>query len=258
MRRGTMSVLRQESGYSQDYISEYLGISRPSYRKLESGEASPTVEQIMKLAQLYKVQPETFIYNKIMRYDVEIGKKQKKQVKQEKMRIDVPQENIEKFKQVLLYILSKVGGKPNVGETVLYKLLYFIDMDYYEKYEEQLMGLVYIKNHYGPTPIEFTKVVEEMIQNGEIQKMTNKQFKYDQKKYIALKEADITQLSALEIEHINDELNRLSDQSASQLTEYSHKDVPWIGAEEGHRIDYESVFYRTRDTSVREYEDEVS
>jgi len=31
--------------------------------------------------------------------------------------------------------------------TVLYKILYFIDFDYYEKYEEQLMGALYIKNN---------------------------------------------------------------------------------------------------------------
>ena len=27
------------------------------------------------------------------------------------------------------------------------------------------MGLTYIKNHYGPTPVEFVKVVEEMKKN---------------------------------------------------------------------------------------------
>ncbi len=45
-----------------------------------------------------------------------------------------------KFKEVLLYILGKVGSLPNVGETVIYKLLYFIDFDYFEMYEEQLIG----------------------------------------------------------------------------------------------------------------------
>ncbi len=48
----------------------------------------------------------------------------------------------------LLYVLNKVGCKYNVGETVLYKLLYFIDFDFYEKYEEQLIGATYVKNHH--------------------------------------------------------------------------------------------------------------
>jgi hypothetical protein len=69
------------------------------------------------------------------------------------LQIRVTQKNLNKFKQVLLYILEKVGSKPNVGETVLNKLLYFIDFDYYEKFEENLMGATYIKNHHGPTPV---------------------------------------------------------------------------------------------------------
>jgi hypothetical protein len=70
------------------------------------------------------------------------------QKEKQEIRIDVPQKNLKKFKEVLLYILEKVGGKPNVGMTVLYKLLYFIDFDYYEKFEEQLIGATYIKNHF--------------------------------------------------------------------------------------------------------------
>jgi hypothetical protein len=67
----------------------------------------------------------------------------------------IRQKNIEKFKQVILYILTKVGAKPNFDQTVLYHLLYFIDFDYYELYEEQLMGLKYIKSSSGPIPVDF-------------------------------------------------------------------------------------------------------
>ncbi len=55
------------------------------------------------------------------------------------MRISVPVKNLRKFKEVLLYVLSRLGNKPNIGETFLCKLLYFIDFDFYEKYEEQLI-----------------------------------------------------------------------------------------------------------------------
>ena len=91
---------------------------------------------------------------------VEIKKKQltvKAAAKQEE-RISVPQERLDKFKEVLLYIIKKVGAKPNVGEAVLCKLLYFIDFDYYEKFEEQLIGAIYIRNHFGPTPVEFPAI----------------------------------------------------------------------------------------------------
>ena len=65
---------------------------------------------------------------------------------------------------------------------------------------------------------------------------------------------DLSVLNGQEKEHIDWELHRLSDMTAKQLTDLSHKDVPWITAEIGKPIDYESVFYRTQETSIREYE----
>ncbi len=46
---------------------------------------------------------------------------------------------------------------------------------------------------------------------------------------------------------------------ASQISEYSHKDIPWLTTEEGEIIEYEAVFYRTPEYSVRgsNEEDEV-
>ena len=177
---------------------------------------------------------------------------------QNDIRIDIPQENITKFKQVLLYILNKVGAKPNVGQTVIYKLLYFIDFDYYELYEEQLMGLKYIKNTYGPTPVDFVKLIQEMEKNGELEEVKTKYFKKDQTKYLPIKEPDLSLLSAQELRHIDKELERLSDKTGKELSEFSHKDIPWIIANDKEILEYESVFYRTAETSQREYDEEYA
>lgn len=44
--------------------------------------------------------------------------------------------------------------------------------------------------------------------------------------------------------------------NAVQISDYAHKDVPWLTTEMGEIIDYESVFYRTMPYSVRNYEKE--
>ena len=64
----------------------------------------------------------------------------------EELQMREEKERPEVFRQVILYVLNKVGNEPNVGEKVLHKLLYFIDFDYYEKFEENLMGETYIRN----------------------------------------------------------------------------------------------------------------
>jgi len=171
------------------------------------------------------------------------------------MRISVPQIKLDKFKQVLLYMLERCAGKPNIGETVLYKLLYFVDFNYYETYEEQLTGAKYIKNKYGPTPVEFVKIIDQMKNDGEIKVIKDKYYDYPQKRYIPLAKANLLKLKASEKEIIDKVLIAHSDKSDTEISNYSHEDLPWKATKDKELIDYELVFYRTPAYSVRSYQD---
>jgi uncharacterized phage-associated protein len=168
-------------------------------------------------------------------------------------REDSPKEDTTKFREVLLYILGEIGARPNVGKTVLVKILYFIDFDYYEEKETQLMGMKYIKKQFGPYPSSFDKIVKDMMDKGEIVYLTGNFFDKNQQKYFPTREADLSCLSGDELEYIHKVINKYSLMTAIQLTNYSHKDVPWIIAKDGEELKYEGVFYRTPDTSVRNY-----
>lgn len=248
---------RKKRNLTQEFLASALKISRPTYMQIEQGGRDLTVPEARKLAEIFGFSLDDFLSEREPSVAVspEDGKDKSINTKQE-IRISVPRKNFEKFKEVLLYVLSKVGGKPNVGETVLYKLLYFIDFDFYEKYEEQLIGATYIKNHHGPTPVEFRTIVEGMIKNGEIMQVKGKYFDYPQRKYLPIRDPDLTKLKdARELQHIDEVLARLGDKNAAELSEYSHEDVPWMVAKDGKPLDYEAVFYRTPKTSVRNYDD---
>jgi len=247
-----IKTLREQIGLSQKRLSESLGISRVSLSQIERGERKISAEETTKLAKIFNITTDVLLD---LKQDINVTLEKKKEMapkKKAEIRISVPQKNLEKFKEVLLYILKRIGSKPNIGETVLYKLLYFIDFNFYEKYEEQLIGATYIKNNYGPTPKEFIKIVKEM-EGKELVKIKDKYFQYPQTKYLPLKEPDLTKLKAHEIKIIDDVLEKLSDMNASQIRDYSHNDVPWLTTENGQIIDYEAVFYRTLPYSVRSY-----
>jgi transcriptional regulator with XRE-family HTH domain len=244
--------LRESYGISQQKLAEMLQVSRPTISQIENRERKIFVEELMKLAKIFNLSVEALLGIKKEPEIVLQVEKKKKKIEPE-MRINVPQRNLEKFKEVLLYILNKVGSKPNIGETVIYKILYFIDFDYYEKYEEQLIGATYKKNHHGPTPLEFRKIIEKMISSKEIEKVESKYFNYPQTKYLPLRRPNLDVLKANEIELIDDVLTRLSNLNASQISDYSHNDVPWLTTESGGIIEYESVFYRTPSYSMRNY-----
>lgn len=250
--------LRKKRGFSQFYMAKELKISRPVYIKIEKGERDLNTSEIKKCADIFGISPEVLMSGGDISVEINI-EKEKKLEKESSIRISVPQNKVDKFKQVLLYILKKIGGKPNVGMTVLYKLLYFIDFDFYEKYEDQLMGAIYIKNHHGPTPLLFERIIKRMIKDNEVEVTKSKFYQYPQVKYLINPEInpDLSILNGLEKEHIDWEINRLSDMTAKELSEFSHKDIPWITALENKPLDYESVFYRTDETSVRKYDDEL-
>ena len=244
--------LRKRAGISQQRLAEMLGVSRTTITQIENGKRKVSVDELEKLSEIFNLSMDNLLSSK-EEPEVILVEKQEEKKMESPIRINVPQRNLEKFKEVLLYILNKVGSKPNIGETVLYKLLYFADFDFYEKYEEQLIGATYIKNHYGPTPVEFEKIVAEII-DKEIIKVKSGYFNYPQRKYLPLRKADLSKLKANEIEVIDKVLDKLSDMNATQISEYSHNDVPWLTTEENEVIEYESVFYRTPIYSVRGYE----
>jgi len=248
-----MKSLRMKNEISQEKLAEMLGISRPAVSQMENGERKITAEELIKISRIFGLTVENII-NPQKEPSVTIERELKTAKEKPQIRINVPQKNMKKFREILLYILNKIGSKPNVGETVLYKLLYFIDFNFYEKYEEQLIGATYIKNIHGPTPVEFKKIVDKMIKDKEITRVKNNYFKYPQTKYLPLRNAELAGIKAIEIEMVDDVLKRLSDMTAKQVSEYSHKDVPWLTTEDGAAIEYESVFYRTEPYSVRKYD----
>ncbi|MCF6148228.1 MAG: DUF4065 domain-containing protein [Candidatus Kuenenia sp.] len=249
--------MRKKHNLTQEYLASKIGVSRPTYIQIEHGEKDLTISAAKVLADIFGISFEDFLAGKEPKHEVVLEKTNTGKKADPGLHIRVTRKNLDKFKQVLLYILENVGGKPNVGETVIHKLLYFIDFDYYEKYEENLMGATYIKNHHGPTSVELGAILKDMQKNGEIEAVKSKYFNHLQKKYLPVKRADLSTLSAQEIAHIDEVLARLSDKNAKEIENYSHEDIPWKVAKEGQPLSYESVFYRDEHYSVRNYDDDL-
>jgi transcriptional regulator with XRE-family HTH domain len=251
-----LKKLREEHGINQEDLAKVLELDRTALSLIENDKRSLKVEQLVKISKFMHVSTDELLnlespLEVILERDINTSIEENPS-----MRISVPAKNLKKFKEVLLYVLSRVGAKPNIGETVLYKLLYFIDFNFYEKYEEQLMGATYMKNTYGPTPLEFKEIVKEMAAENELELVKSQYFQREQKKYLPRRDPNLSLLSATEIKCIDDVLHKLGSMNATAISEYSHKDVPWMVTQPKEIIDYETVFYRTPDYSVREYTDD--
>src|SRR4030042_2043149 len=200
-------VLREKTGISQDALARKMRLPRPAISQIESGARKIATDELLRFSQIFHI-PVDDLLNPGKEPEVRLNEGKEEKEHKPQMRISVPQKNLQKFKEVLLYILNKVGAKENIGETVIYKLLYFIDFDFYEKYEEQLIGATYIKNRYGPTPVEFRKIIEGML-GKDVIKVEYKYFQYPQTKYLPTREADLKKLYAHEVEVIDRVLEKL-------------------------------------------------
>ena len=235
--------LRKTKGLSQDELAKELMIPRSSLAQIELGNRCVDVRELLRLSLLLEFSLDEFLSKEFKTTTEEI-KEEKKTKEKVHERISVPPMDLTKFKNILLYILERCAGKPNVGETVLYKLLYFSDFNYYELYEEHLSGSRYRKLPYGPVPLSFEKIVTSMIEKGEIKKIKTEYFNKLQTRYLPLAKPDLTKLLASQKEIIDKVIDQMSDWSAASISTYSHNDMPWKASKEGEIINYELAFYR--------------
>jgi transcriptional regulator with XRE-family HTH domain len=101
--------IRESLGLSQQTLAEKLGVSRPSISQIENGERRVCAEELQRLAGIFNLsvdalldpgrEPQIVIKESRAAYEAEAAPR---------MRINVPQKNLHKFREVLIHILNKV------------------------------------------------------------------------------------------------------------------------------------------------------
>lgn len=249
-------AMRKQKGLSQEDLALLVKMSRPSLTQVELGKRGLDIFELQRLSIALE-----FSLDEIMSMEFtsmsELEKNEAKQVTQKSERNSKPKLQINKFKNVLIYILEHCAGKPNVGETVLNKLMYFSDFNYYEIYEEHLTGAEYRKFPYGPVPQKLDTIIHQMIEENQIQRLKTNYHNLAQNRFIPLVKADLKTLKASEKEVIDKVIAQMSDWSANSISAYSHNDMPWKASKEGDSINYELAFYREAPYSVRNYAEDT-
>lgn len=244
--------LRDSKGISQEQLAKLLDIPRPSVSQIENGERDTSFAEINKILEVFEISYVELI--DLIKPKAKIVKPANQQ-KNKQIKFDK-----EKFKQLFLYILEKCGSKPNVGETVLYKLFYFCDFNYFEIYEKPLTGMKYRKMQYGPVPDQalFNPLLKEMRQNGAVERVSRPYLKDTiQTRYLNFTEADLSIFGSdvdKVIKVVDSVIERMAGMTARQIEDYSHRDYPWQAHQDGEEIDYGSVFFRSGEFANRDYD----
>jgi transcriptional regulator with XRE-family HTH domain len=251
-----ITELRKQKGLSQEELARRMKVSRSSLAQIELGNRSVDVLELQTFSAILGFSLDDFVADDF-KIDEELPGDKNLNPDLPAERISVPSLQVKKFKNILLYILERCAGKSNFGETVLYKVLYFSDFNYYELYEEHLTGATYRKLPYGPVPQKLDSLINRMIEDKQLRRIKSDFHGFPQTRYIPLVKPDLTAIKASETGVIDRVIEQMSDWSASAISNYSHKDLPWLASKEGDVINYELAFYRELPYSVRNYNDEI-
>lgn len=249
-----IAKLRHLKGLSQDELAHEIELSRSSLAQIELGNRNLNVLELQKISSVLSFSLDKFLSKQFNVKQIELKLADETGlIESNNYRVSEPNLNIDKFVNILLYLLEKCAGKPNVGEKLIYKLLYFADFNYYELYEEHLTGASYLKISYGPIPQDFELIIEKMLESKRIKRIKTDYQKSKQIRYIPLEKSNLKELKASEKEVLDSVIDQFSNWSTSAIEEYSHKDLPWLVSKEGEIINYEYSLYREAPYSVRNY-----
>lgn len=212
----------------QSDVAKIMGVSRAYLSMAENGEQRLSDEHIKRLVRFLEITEED------LKNDDALNAIETKKVRS----VD-----IRKFRDMLLYLLNLVGAKPNVGETVLYKLLYFIEKEYYLAHNGRLLvGLEFIKRPFGPVPAGFRDLVTDSIEAGDISMIRTEFHGFPQKKYLPNRSLEdlrtASSLSAEEMHVIDNVVDEYSDFNANTITQLSHKESTWLKTPDNKKIDF--------------------
>lgn len=226
--------LRVQNNISQDELARIIGISRPTLSQIELGERKLKADEVQKIAGIFEISTSELL-----------------ETPKQEIRTEGTEDRNPELKNLILYILGKCGQKPNVGEIVLNKLLYFCDFNAYELTFESISKVEYVKFARWPVPKDMDKILLEMEHEGKIKRFEADYYGYSQKKAIPLIEPDMTAFNGKQIEIIEKVINEYSDKNGKWLTDFSHEDMPWKATKNlGDTIKYGLVFHRSPVYSV--------
>lgn len=248
-------ALRKLKGLSQDNLAKAISISRPSIVQIELGKRSVDIFEMHKLSSVLGFSIDEFLSQTFMSTE-EPTLEYITQSPKTKVRISEPVFNFSKCKNILLYVLEKTAGKVNINEAILFKILYFIDFNYFEKYESHLSTLTYRKLSNSPIPKNIDSIIKILLENETVLRIKTKVNGNVQLRYIPLEQSNLTKILASEKETIDAVIETIGDYLEEQINFYAQNDIPNKVTKESEDINYELAFYREAPYTVRNYNEQ--
>ncbi len=208
--------LRKKLSLSAAEVASSIGISRPTYEKIEEGSRDLQVGEAIKLANLFRMP----FNDLVLDTSIECNSFY----------------NIEKYKQIILFCIKQGGSLSDglIPKTKLAKLLYLADFGWFYGHLKPMTGLQYRRIQQGPVPDEYFRVVDELFEEGAITIKPS-----GQALMIGVNESsDQSKLSVKEKKFLNKICKEWRGARTEEIVQFTHKQLPYQICRKGEIIPY--------------------
>jgi len=159
-----------------------------------------------------------------------------------KLHFEFPVPNKEaRFKELVLYVSNRCVDDPTYSKVKLLKILFFSDFESYGLHGTPITGMPYRKLPFGPCPVDFPRIQEEMLRNKQITIYSRRVYEYSSQRLIPLEQPTLELLSGRDISIVEGWIHFFWKKTAKEVSEYSHGKA-WKITAESELIPYEYVF----------------
>lgn len=219
-----LKEIRQMYGLSQSDIADAIGVkSRSTIVAIENGDRDLTSEELGRLADYLGVEIADLIAYEIPDYD--------------------------KYREMLVETLRRYesyNDKP-ISKTLLAKLIYLADFAWFYNELKPMSGMKYRRLQYGPVPDQFFRIVDEMVDRGDLQLKVIPpapgKKSPAQKLSLSgdLSNEPVQYLSHKELSLIDDIVKKRKDDTVDEIVEFTHNQLPWQVTRPNEFIPYELI-----------------
>jgi hypothetical protein len=148
---------------------------------------------------------------------------------------------LERFRELILYVSQKCQDAEFFGATKLNKILYWSDMEAFYSLGRPVTGAEYWKLQKGPAPKYLKHIRDEMIREGLVRVEKRQMVDYDQHRTVALRDPDMSIFSVAELRIVDSVIKECWAQTADEVSNVSHN-IVWHTRNLRDPIPYEASY----------------
>lgn len=149
--------------------------------------------------------------------------------------------NNDKFKELLLYVATKLEFKP-LGAVKINKIPFYSDFLAFANFGSPITGAKYIRKPLGPVASQMVPAVQELVEEkAAIEKEVYAPVYDKQRRLLALRKADLSKFTSDEIALVDEIIEICKDSTGKDMSELSHDFPGWQLIPANEEIPYSTI-----------------